>query len=519
MTNDRIYNFIPLPRSEEVIYLETESENKSNLGKHNYLKLSKFNSDDLISGQIKYNIKTFNSIYLDKSWESLNVLSGLEIKSIIRKNLEILSYSKLQNLEWKYGNEDFKIAIEKILKSFKNQDRKDMVESIFGFADGKFGYKGKLKFNSIDLSNANSKIKWLKVEEKDLNSEKKELNSENYFDLKLNRIKGSKFYQLAELDNSSDNSLLHGKIEFENLSKIELGLLIMSIKPFKDGMEYIGLESKAKDEVGQICLDISEIYIEEFEVLAERLNRFKNLMNSSQPYVPKRTYYKLPSNEIEKLKLDFEMLMNEKLGESNTAHSVKLFDYENYRMNAFYYSKTRQSKGKNIQSNESVETIMKEEIEAYKHLQKLLVTATSKVESENVFLNSDEEIKENYSLLLISETGEEQNVKDIMYEFKNIEIITLDEVYSELYNDLSNYDLAIFNNYSDAKEHLKLKDIMDKNIKMGFVFFNDKRVQFRLSTENKAFNFASSIITLPGAVMSVAKYIDAYRKKESENND
>lgn len=552
LDNDLIYNFIPIPGKEEVIYLDKEKS----LSNHNHLELSKFKdlesqAKESLTGEIYYSAEILDKIYLDMAWKDLNIISGSEVKSLVRRNLSILSYSKINNLEClakteedknktaeKDNIEDRRIAIKEILDSF-DYNKRDHSEAIMGFAEGKMAYRGKLKFYAIDIKNNDENIEWIQLNE---NLTSKNTQNTDYFDSTNNTIRGCKFYHLKkakqelgkgnsdytqekkideETTDQKGNIKLHGRIRFENLNRFELGLLIASIKPFDDAIEYFGYKNQSN--LGQVRMDIRTVFIEEFEELENRLKRFEENLDLENIYIPKKKSIELGQDEIKKLKDDFVSVIDNKILKSS---KTKLLDYENERMNAFYYSKTRFLNEETNQEllkelkDKSIKEIMKNEIKEYKELQEKFNQGDAKINTQMEFASIENEIFSNYRILLVSEQKTNERIIDALYEYRKPEIQSLDEVLRVLQADTSNYDIVIFSNY-DEEKHQAIKSIMDDNKTTGFVYYNDKRVMFKLGTNNDAFNFANTIITLPGSVMSVAKFIYNLRKKpeEGENNE
>lgn len=240
----------------------------------------------------------------------------------------------------------------------------DYTKAIFGMTDP-IAYKGRVMFDNaiIENNNANKigKIKkallgpkatsfqlYLKQPIKDVDRLK------NYNDDDF-QLRGYKFYYLKEMadlrseDSSGnylttidaiENSKFHGKIHFENLSRDELGLLIMSIKPFEDGFEMLG-QGKPFG-FGQVTIDIDRVVTEDlkdlndyfFEESGEKYFKSKSLKMID--LVTKGLNEENPQEFVDEFVDEFNQRATKQLEKP-----YKLFELDNELMNAFRFSKTR----------------------------------------------------------------------------------------------------------------------------------------------------------------------------------
>lgn len=165
----------------------------------------------------------------------------------------------------------------------------DYVQSIFGFTNFEstqdeisYTYKGRVRFTNAKIINnkgnmdeifktlMNPKINSFQLY---LKQDKNDISSLNNYDKNF-ELRGQKFYwmkekadieseskdkkeQLAELAPIEMNAEFKGRIYFENLAYDELGLLLMSLKPYEEAVDNIG-QGKPYG-FGKIKVDILDV--------------------------------------------------------------------------------------------------------------------------------------------------------------------------------------------------------------------------------------------------------------------
>ena len=254
----------------------------------------------------------------------------------------------------------------KIKREYKNQAL-DYVQSMFGFTNFSYNgsdvsYKGRVCFtnaklynqkgavNSISNSLMNPKINSFqlylqqnKIEDEDFQMDKS-IYKKRLKKYKMNlktysgdfNLRGQKFYwikdkpdiksgcknkvepqknQFVELVPIESEAEFKGRIYFENLSNDELGLLLMSIKPFEEAVENIG-QGKPYG-FGKVEFNILDVKAVNFA------NRFKKFNCREEEYV---------NLDVEKCKKAFEDFMKNSLGcNLKEAYRYKCFCISKYK--------------------------------------------------------------------------------------------------------------------------------------------------------------------------------------------
>lgn len=245
----------------------------------------------------------------------------------------------------------------------------DYVQSIFGLTDFKYkydkrnksmSYKGRVSFTNARLIESEN-IKFENNVKKSLMSPKISsfqlyLNQDKIENYKYNlskykndlktydgdfELRGYKFYWLRnECDNNDDyersknqkvdqfvnlkavkmGTEFKGRIYFENLTEDELGLLIMSIKPFQGALDNFG-QGKPYG-FGKVEFNIDGIYEMNIKEIFKKFN------------VRKEDYLKLKDKEIEECKNEFKEFMKRQ--------DIKFEPMENNRLKCFCISKYKE---------------------------------------------------------------------------------------------------------------------------------------------------------------------------------
>lgn len=283
---------------------------------------------------------------------------------IVNKNEEIISLGFTPYLKIPYKN-----SIKDLIK-INRENQLDYIQSIFGCCNlsldegDKYSLKGRVSFTNARLAEQNGKSIKLMNEINKVLSEPKPTSFQLYLKQKsicqeklngneklkkeyikeykkqLNtyeqncELRGSKFYWLkdsCDIKNEEvskvrssikaieKNSKFIGRIYFENLNEVELGLILMAIKPFENAMDSIG---KGKPYgFGKVEFKIEDIKEIDTNNIFGSLNfkylDYDDLQSRINMYIEKFKYKMKESGE------DIE-------------------SYENKRIQAFYLSKSKE---------------------------------------------------------------------------------------------------------------------------------------------------------------------------------
>jgi CRISPR-associated protein (TIGR03986 family) len=296
--------------------------------------------------------------YLKIAYEK-SVLDGLKIKREYKNQALDYVQSIFGFANFSYNGNDVSYKVKPVLD--KQLSAKD-------YKDNNVSYKGRVYFTNAKLCNqksaVNSILKSLmnpKINSFQLYLQQNEIKDEGFqmdkstYKKRLKKYKmnlktysgdfnlrGQKFYwikdkpdiksgcknkadpqenQFAELTPIESEAEFKGRIYFENLSNDELGLLLMSIKPFEEAVENIG-QGKPYG-FGKAKFNILDVKAVDFT------NRFKKFNCREEEYV---------NLDIEKCKKAFEDFMKNSLG-------CKL--KETYRYKCFCISKYKNQVPKN----------------------------------------------------------------------------------------------------------------------------------------------------------------------------
>jgi len=258
---------------------EEYNEMKKEFRKENYEKKKFDEKVDIIRKFLNKNIRKFYSLPEE----------GEEAKVIFYKldddgNVKCFGRNPFLRMFYDY-------SIEEILeKNIRTEEGKiDFTEAIFGFTNKKnvkekISYKGRVSFEDVKVSSYSYKSR---EEELTLSNpkatsfqlylvqEKNDIKKLSTYNNKNAKLRGQKFYWLREkeIKDSSNNSMktkilpiekgakFQGKIYFENFTKEELGLLLISLNYDKETKETIGMGKPYG--YGRVKFEDIKIYIED----------------------------------------------------------------------------------------------------------------------------------------------------------------------------------------------------------------------------------------------------------------
>lgn len=423
-------------------------------------------------------------------------------------------------------------------------DQIDYAKSLFGMTEPK-AYKSRLMFDNLELQTRNEENTdsfelpltnpkatsfqlYLKQPDDSLNK----LKTYNDDDFEL---RGYKFYYLKEnhhlpiIDQRASKNYLttikpitdatfKGKIYFKNLHEDELGLLLMSLKPFKTSFDSIG-QGKPFG-FGKVNIQISEVIIEDKDSLD---NEFDDV-NLEEPInldeLKSMGIIKKNSEDIEKyvksFKEQLEMIADEKIFKLDNetleafhysktkdvnieAHEyMKLKEFKNREVLStvkdlkYFDNKTNSTKSKKYSRNDNIENLGK-------HLKNANKTFNKNLDNSMYEL----QVQKYKSIVVLSKNlSEEHKLKPIFRDFSRVDYNTLEKV-----KRLSKYDIVIFNNYGSEEEQNEILKIMKKNPDKAYLYFNDQKRFFNGDFEG-AFHFSSTKVTLYNAIVDLARYAD-----------
>lgn len=463
----------------------------------------------------------------------------------------------------------YKYSIKKGLEHILVEpDTIDYVQALFGMANDDSldkSYKGRVTFSNAIINNADESVEVKTVEKALLGSnptsfqlyleqKNNKLDNYNHDDFKL---RGHKFYHLKKdgdmssitksaftttlnammpkCENGKDDISFTGRIYFENLTKDELGLLILSLKPFESGFESIG-QGKPYG-FGRVKLNLNSLNLEKFSRRIETIDEsFANTKLPNNEFIKslicldKEDAYEIyeNSNEIGKAKIEsFKAAfieMFEALATKQIKKEFKLFHYSNSIMNAFKFSKQKIDRDtwgymdikefKDRSSLITIENIMKKELNALKNLDTNLNRSIKIFSERDNSIDEKTRIKKYINILVVSEDSKDEKlVKPIMDTFENVTYKKTRDIYA-----FTGYDIVILNNLEteDIGNGMRLlkQDItknMEANKSTGYLIFTSNGGRISLS-QSFTHSFANNIVTLENAIIEVAKYRESIKE-------
>lgn len=217
-------------------------------------------------------------------------------------------------------------------------------------------YKMNLKTYSGNFKLRGQKFYWLKNESDNFDDyEKEKIKNQN------NHKNPPKKEQFASLKAVKREEKFKGRIYYENLTEDELGLLILSIKPFDEAMDNLG-QGKPYG-FGKVKFNITGI--KEINI-KDRFNKFN---------ICKNNYSEFTDRGIKNCKNAFKNFMKKQEVEFNF--------FENIRLKCFYISKYQEQ---NINNKEFTYMELKDKGKRFTN--------------RNVLKSMDDYIKENYETIL-----------------------------------------------------------------------------------------------------------------------
>lgn len=262
------YQFIPypkvvLPRYEN----ENEGQNVERIPEHD-----KYDTE-LCTGYIQYEVNLESSLSLQ---EEKICIYGSSIRGVIVKNAQIISLSYPSPIkEWTIQTDkNCKYEAKDYLDIQHNPKQWDYCEAMFGTAKEKKKCKGRISFEDLKF----------KIFTEEVSLFGPQIEKENRYFVKNDklgvRVKGRKFYWMkdrAEFPDSNKNPKtakevhyisdteqvkFEGRINFWNLHKDELGLLLLALKPDDQAKEQIG-GLKAQG-FGKVTIKITALKLVDF---------------------------------------------------------------------------------------------------------------------------------------------------------------------------------------------------------------------------------------------------------------
>ena len=481
-------------------YLKGSLINSSNLGNKqvHYLVFEK-NDDETI----KLSSNTINNFEVNTKFHQeekelfrLNNMGIGDSKSIFYKlmtnsnKVDVFGFTPYLKIPYKNKIGDF--------KDVSTEDGKvDYVNGMFGMTEPE-SFKSRLMFDNAVLLNPNN----IKEETYIRNlSNPKPTSFQLYLQQKGRRVenlinyndsfslRGNKFYYLK---NSVDfrgeneqvtkvttsfrgitNAEFKSRIYFENLNKDELGLLLVSIKPFGKGYDSIG-QGKPYG-FGRVIIDIDKLVLEDMESCfdLDELNIDDNhLFEKIQTSDFIKNIKKAFINEFENRA---SLLLNKK---------YKLFDNKNQRISAFHFSKCTKvdhfankymdlNDFKKREILDEVSVIIKPVIKKITEKETKMRSLLSNFKVAEKGLSFEDIVLEKKYVLVCSNRDENlDKLRPVFKNFKKIVYKSLEEL-----STFTSFDIVIFNNYSTDLEHESILEKMNDSTKCGFVFFNDKNAK------------------------------------------
>lgn len=235
----------------------------------------------------------------------------------------------IENKDKIFENEIYKSLMGPKISSFQLYLEQDKIEDYNLKESGLSGkdydknlnkYKNSLKTYSGDFKLRGYKFYWLK-DECNKNDDYEKAKCEN------NRKWTPSQRQFSRLKAISSGKKFKGRVYFENLTEDELGLLIMSIKPFDGAMDNLG-QGKPYG-FGKVDFGIDEVSEINTETMFKEFNSRK------------KDYSKLTNEKVENYKDSFRKFIEKQ--------HIKFDFSENIRLKCFYVSK---SKEQNLEDRE-----------------------------------------------------------------------------------------------------------------------------------------------------------------------
>ena len=435
--------------------------------------------------------------------------------------------------------------------SFLNKQRDelkiDYASALFGFTNENYAYKGRVEFDNAYLIDEESNNRIIvKTEEKEKENKLeyiyKKLDYENiiyksllapkptsiqlYLEQVSNEIsklihyntdnfelRGRKFYWLkdkADLKDEGEKNyrarimplkkgyVFEGKINFKNLTKDELGLLLASIKPFEHpSIDFFDNLGQAKPYgFGRVEFNISDLEFTDSDIKEkyslENLDLSKDDILFRKKNVKKNTKKEVIS-EFKKAYFDY-FHKNAKFYENEREIIMGAFRYskmlsDSEKDEKFEYMDLKKFKERAILKN--LKTILEDK-------NKIFISPNLKFKSERENIKTDiDEIRNQTLILVISkDRTDETFMKVSLTNFDRVKYIMSNEYDDEKYKV---YDIVIINNLNGRKDSVDYKSIekIIKHKNQGYLYFNSQRQNLEYNNNNiKLINYANSHVTL-----------------------
>jgi CRISPR-associated protein (TIGR03986 family) len=401
-----------------------------------------------------------------------------------------------------------------VLDGISNRDNKkiDYAEAIYGFTNKEYdnekkAYKGRVYFENAKISTQNDNLK-LTEHTKILSNPKitsfqlyltqdyNDINRLSTYNDNNFELRGYKFYWLKDdiytadkhlderaknnmkiqtrinaLDNKQNNRNLEfeSKIHFSNLTKDELGLLLYSIKPFKEGRESIG-QGKPFG-FGQVEFNINSV---KFDKGISNLIQFNNeyiKLNELQIETLKNSYitkFNKLQNELQKE--DLNDSKNNKAKQSNV-EEYKFGSDKHIQLRDLYISKTtivkknnyifNYMKLKDFKDRKILQTTKELKDTYYKSNDNLKLPD---IQSEFSLNTEKEKIKENFDLVRMSFEYKKEDLKIIKKDILDFVINKKDELINidkELNKFADDFEIEILLSENKDGNRLLLDELKD----------------------------------------------------------